>query len=102
MTVVPVSSAVTQSPWTASTWPGLGLLAPGGLPVAYGICEALQARQVYWAEREAPGKAYRFRPFLEPQPGEQVMLVDDILHSGANLMDLKAAIENNPAINELF
>ena len=23
-----------------------------GLPVAYGVCEALRARQVYWAERE--------------------------------------------------
>src|SRR5215469_6463161 len=42
--------------------PELSLIAPGmgGLPVADGICEALRARKVYWAEREAPGKGYRF------------------------------------------
>jgi len=76
--------------------PELSLIAPGmgGLPVADGICEALRAKKVYWAEREAPDKAYRFRPFLEPVPGEQVMLVDDILHSGRNLADLKSAIES--------
>jgi len=72
--------------------------APGGLPVAYGICEALQAKQVYWAEREGAGLGYRFRPFIEPQPGEQVMLVDDILHSGTNLMDLKATLESHGAM----
>src|ERR1700693_2382450 len=34
--------------------PELSIVAPatGGLPVAYGMCEALRARQVYWAERE--------------------------------------------------
>jgi len=80
--------------------PELSVIAPGmgGLPVAYGICEALRAKKVYWAEREAPGKDYRFRPFLEPEPGEHVMLVDDILHSGRNLADLKAAIESFGAI----
>src|SRR5436309_5800699 len=30
----------------------LSIVAPatGGLPVAYGVCEALQAKRVYWAE----------------------------------------------------
>jgi orotate phosphoribosyltransferase len=68
--------------------------ASGGLPVAYGICEALQAKKAYWAEREEPGKPYRFRPFIEPQKGEQIVLVDDILHSGRNLADLKATLES--------
>lgn len=78
----------------------LSIVAPatGGLPVAHGICEALQAKQVYWAEREAPGKGYRFRPFIEPQPGEQVLLVDDILHTGRNLADLKTALEGFGAV----
>ena len=80
--------------------PELSIVAPatGGLPVAHGICEALQARQVYWAEREATGKPYRFRPFIEPQVGEQVILVDDILHSGRNLADLKTTLEGYGAI----
>jgi orotate phosphoribosyltransferase len=76
--------------------PELSIIAPatGGLPVAYGICEALGARRVYWAEREGTGKPYRFRPFIQPEPGERVMLVDDILHSGTNLADLKQTIES--------
>ena len=72
--------------------------ATGGLPVAYGICEALQAKKAYWAEREAPGQPYRMRPCLEPQPGEQIILTDDILHSGANLADLKTTLEGFGAI----
>jgi orotate phosphoribosyltransferase len=76
--------------------PELSIVAPatGGLPVAYGVCEALQAKQVYWAERDDISKPFRFRQFLEPQPGEPVVLVDDILHSGANLAALKATLES--------
>ena len=83
-----------------SAIPELSIVAPatGGLPVAYGICEALRAKKVYWAEREAPGSGYRFRPFIQPEPGERVMLVDDILHSGTNLRDLKATLESFGAI----
>src|SRR3974390_2207405 len=35
--------------------PELSIVTPatGGGPVAYGVCEALQARQVYWGGREA-------------------------------------------------
>src|SRR6195256_3829980 len=70
--------------------PELSIVAPatGGLPVAYGVCEALQAKRVYWAEREPDGTAststqpLHFRQFLTPLPGEQVVLVDDILRSG--------------------
>jgi orotate phosphoribosyltransferase len=76
--------------------PELSIVSPatGGLPVAYGICEALRAKRVYWAERESKSQAYRFRPFIKPDPGEQVMLVDDILQSGVNLADLKATLES--------
>src|ERR1700674_3978580 len=47
--------------------PELSIVAPatGGLPVAYGVCEALRARQVYWAEREHDIEALRFRQYLE-------------------------------------
>src|SRR5450432_648056 len=39
--------------------PELSIVSPatGGLPVAYGLCEAIQAKKAYWAEREAPAKA---------------------------------------------
>ena len=63
----------------------LSIIAPatGGLPVAYGICAALRAHQVYWAERECEGLPLHFRQYLELNPGENVILVDDILRSGA-------------------
>src|SRR5512133_1032916 len=66
--------------------PELSIVAPatGGLPVAYGVCEALQAKRVYWAERDAAEKALQFRQYIEPLPGEQVVIVDDILRSGSN------------------
>src|SRR3954470_4424169 len=35
--------------------------ATGGLPVAYGVCEALRANQVYWAERGDDSRPMRFR-----------------------------------------
>jgi orotate phosphoribosyltransferase len=75
--------------------PELSIVSPatGGLPVAYGICEALRAKKVYWAERETKEHEYRFRPFIQPEKGEQVMLVDDILQSGVNLRDLKRKLE---------
>src|SRR6266480_6922571 len=64
--------------------PQLSIVAPatGGLPVAYGVCEALRAHQVYWAEKNEDGLPLRFRQFLEQTPGESVVLVDDILRSG--------------------
>src|SRR3982074_3634213 len=59
--------------------PELSIVAPatGGLPVAYGVCEALRAHQVYWAER-TNGGSMGFRQYMEPTLGEQVVLVDDI------------------------
>jgi orotate phosphoribosyltransferase len=76
--------------------PELSIVAPatGGLPVAYGVCEALRSKQVYWAERDADCKAMRFRQFLEIAPGEKVLLVDDILRTGSKLMDLKKLVED--------
>src|SRR5579864_8724562 len=57
--------------------PELSVVAPatGGLPVAYGVCEALRAKQVYWAERDDENEPMRFRQYLEQQRGEQVVLV---------------------------
>jgi orotate phosphoribosyltransferase len=79
--------------------PELSVVAPatGGLPVAYGMCEALRARQVYWAEREEPSQPMRFRQYLEQVKGEKVLLVDDILRTGRKLTEMKKLIESNGA-----
>jgi orotate phosphoribosyltransferase len=47
--------------------PDLSIVTPatGGLPVAYGVCEALRSKQVYWAELDHTGEGMHFRPFLQ-------------------------------------
>ncbi|MBI1898410.1 MAG: phosphoribosyltransferase [Acidobacteria bacterium] len=79
--------------------PELSIVAPatGGLPVAYGVCEALRAHQVYWGEREHPDQPMRFRQHLEQTPGEKVLLVDDILRTGRKLSELKELVESKGA-----
>jgi orotate phosphoribosyltransferase len=79
--------------------PELSIVAPAtaGLPVAYGVCEALRARQVYWAERSDDNAALRFRQYLEQLPGEHVVLVDDILRTGKKLREMKTLLESNGA-----
>ena len=74
----------------------LSIVTPmtGGLPVAYGVCEALRANQVYWAEREHDGESLRFRQFLTPAKGEPVIIVDDVLRTGAKLQELKQLLES--------
>jgi orotate phosphoribosyltransferase len=79
--------------------PELSVVAPatGGLPVAYGMCEALRARQVYWAERDEPTQPMRFRQYLQQHKGEKVLLVDDILRTGRKLTEMKSLVESNGA-----
>lgn len=76
--------------------PELSIVTPatGGLPVAFGVCEALQAKQVYWAESNEAGGPLTFRPHLHPTPGEKVLLVDDILRTGKKLTELRKLIES--------
>ena len=76
--------------------PELSIVCPdtGGLPVGYGVCEALRAHQVYWAERENESKPLHFRQYMEVMPGEKVLIVDDILRSGRKLSELKGLVES--------
>lgn len=67
--------------------------APGGLPVAFGVCEALRAKQVYWSEDGGNGKPDHFRQFIEPDKGKPVVLVDDIIRSGGRLAALRKLLE---------
>lgn len=71
--------------------------ATGGLPVAFGVCEALRAHQVYWAEREHEGEPLRFRQFVTPQPGQPVVIVDDILRTGSKLNEVRQLLEASGA-----
>jgi orotate phosphoribosyltransferase len=96
---VGLSRLLRANPEIRALIPELSIVAPatGGLPVAYGVCEALRAKQVYWAEREDENEHMRFRQFLEQHPGEQVVLVDDILRSGSKLAEMKTLLESRGA-----
>lgn len=93
---VALSRLVRANPEIRAIIPELSIVAPGtgGLPVAYGVCEALRAHQVYWAEREEETEPLRFRQYFEMLPGEKVLLVDDILRSGRQLTELKSLVES--------
>jgi orotate phosphoribosyltransferase len=100
MLSVGLSRLLRANPEIRAIVPQLSIVAPatGGLPVAYGICEAMRARQVYWAEREHDKEPLRFRQYLEQNPGEPVVLVDDILRSGNRLSELKQLLESRGAL----
>jgi orotate phosphoribosyltransferase len=76
--------------------PNLSVVAPatGGLPVAYGVGEALRARKVYWAENESTGSPLHFRQYLTLDKGEKVVLVDDLFRTGRRLKEMKALVES--------
>lgn len=54
--------------------------SPGGIMVAFGVREALNAEQIYWAEME-DGKR-QFRQYMSEGEVYPAIIVDDILRSG--------------------
>jgi len=73
----------------------LSIVCPtiSGLPIAFGVSEALRARQVYWAEQDSDTSPMHFRQFVEPEKGEKVLIVDDILRSGRRVTMLRKLVE---------
>ncbi|MBA3711132.1 MAG: phosphoribosyltransferase [Pyrinomonadaceae bacterium] len=59
--------------------------SPGGIPVAFGVRDALSAEQIYWAERE-DGKR-RFRQYVNQGGVHPVIIVDDITRTGDALLE---------------
>jgi orotate phosphoribosyltransferase len=68
-----------------------------GLPIGYGVAEALRVNQTYWAEKDSDSAPMRFRQFLEPHEGEKVLLVDDVLRSGKRFTELRTLLESKGA-----
>ncbi|MGH9481847.1 MAG: phosphoribosyltransferase family protein [Terriglobales bacterium] len=75
--------------------PNVSVVVPatGGLPIAFGVAEALRASETYWAEKNDSGEL-ELRQFLEVHPGERVILVDDILRTGRKLTQLRKLVES--------
>ncbi len=96
---VGLSRLLRANPEIRAAIPEASVVAPatGGLPVAYGVAEALRSKQVYWAEQDNGGGPLRFRQYIEQSLGEQVILVDDILRTGSKLSMLKKLLESRGA-----
>jgi orotate phosphoribosyltransferase len=92
---VGLSRKLRANPELRALIPELSIVSAtsAGLPVAYGLCEALRAHQVYWAEKDGRDVPMRFRQFLEPVAGEKVVLVDDLLRSGMLLTEARQLLE---------
>src|SRR5205809_6556104 len=66
----------------ASLLPKVSIIIPssGGIPVAFGVRDALSAEQIYWAEQES-GKRM-FRQYINQGEINPCIIVDDIIRSG--------------------
>jgi orotate phosphoribosyltransferase len=66
----------------ASQLPKIAIISPssGGIPVAFGVREALSAEQIYWAEQEE-GKR-KFRQYVNQGDIKPCIVVDDVVRSG--------------------
>lgn len=77
----------------SSTLPKIAIISPGpgGIPVAFGVREALSAEQIYWAERE-DGKRM-FRQYVQKGEVNPCIIVDDIIRSGDALNETVRLVE---------
>ena len=66
----------------SSQLPKVSIISPssGGIPVAFGVRDALSAEQIYWAEKD--GDKRRFRQYINNGEVNPCIMVDDIVRSG--------------------
>lgn len=71
----------------SSQLPKVAVISPssGGIPVAFGVREALSAEQIYWAERE--GGKRMFRQYVNQGEINPCIIVDDIIRSGSAIQE---------------
>ena len=66
----------------SSQLPKVAVISPssGGIPVAFGVRDALNAEQIYWAEQENGER--QFRQYVNQGEVNPCIIVDDIIRSG--------------------
>ena len=66
----------------SSRLPKVAVISPssGGIPVAFGVRDALNAEQIYWAEQEQNKR--QFRQYVQKGEVNPCIIVDDIIRSG--------------------
>jgi orotate phosphoribosyltransferase len=84
---VALSRMLRREPEVLAALPDCAIVAPaaGGIPVAFGIREALNADQIFWAEKD-DGR-YHFRQYLDAR-AIKCIIVDDIVRSGKVIMQM--------------
>ena len=71
----------------ASQLPRVAIISPssGGIPVAFGVRDALSAEQIYWAEQENGKRS--FRQYVNQGEINPCIIVDDIIRSGQAIQE---------------
>jgi orotate phosphoribosyltransferase len=66
----------------SSQLPKVAIISPssGGIPVAFGVRDALNAEQIYWAEQENGER--QFRQYVNQGEVNACIIVDDLIRSG--------------------
>lgn len=78
----------------SSSLPKVAIISPGpgGIPVAFGVREALNAEQIYWAEREEGRRM--FRQYVNKGEVNPCVIVDDISRTGDAIEETVELIRN--------
>src|SRR3954453_9161808 len=78
----------------ASQLPKVAIISPssGGIPVAFGVRDALNAAQIYWAEQEQGQRM--FRQYVNQGEIHPCIIVDDIIRSGNAIEETVALVKS--------
>ena len=78
----------------SSQLPKVSIISPssGGIPVAFGVRDALSAEQIYWAEQE--GGKRMFRQYINKGEVNPCIIVDDIIRSGQAIEETVELVES--------
>ncbi|HXC71916.1 MAG TPA: hypothetical protein VN644_18170 [Pyrinomonadaceae bacterium] len=77
----------------SSQLPKVSVISPssGGIPVAFGVRDALNAEQIYWAEQEKGERM--FRQYVNQGEVNPSIIVDDIIRSGVAIQETVALVK---------
>jgi orotate phosphoribosyltransferase len=78
----------------SSQLPKVSVISPssGGIPVAFGVRDALNAEQIYWAEQEKGERM--FRQYVNQGEVNPCIIVDDIIRSGHAIKETVALVKS--------
>ncbi len=78
----------------SSQLPKVSVISPssGGIPVAFGVRDALNAEQIYWAEQEKGERM--FRQYVNQGEVNPCIIVDDIIRSGIAIQETVGLVKS--------